>query len=109
MRLRAEVLIAETPYVYGIPFRCEQELEVDGATLHPDFTFEGAGGKELCLEFCSTMDDPAYIEDRKCKRDAYESAGIVERGNIIHLYASGNDRDAMHVDGVVRTLVTPKL
>ena len=106
---KAEVLIAETLYSYGIPFRYEQELEAGGATFHPDFTFEGAGGKEFYLEFCGMMDDPAYVEGHKRKRSAYEAAGIAEWDNIIYLYASGNSTDMMYVDSVVRTLVVPKL
>ncbi|WP_101722420.1 hypothetical protein [Eggerthella timonensis] len=109
MRSKAEVLIAETLYVYGIPFRYEQELEVGHMTFHPDFTFEGAGGKEFYLEFCGMMDDPAYVEGHKRKRGAYEAAGIVEWSNIIYLYSSGNDMDMMRVDSVVRTLVVPWL
>ena len=109
MRSKAEVLIAETLYSYGIPFRYEQELEAGGATFHPDFTFEGAGGKEFYLEFCGMMDDPAYVEGHKRKRSAYEAAGIAEWDNIIYLYASGNSTDMMYVDSVVRTLVVPKL
>ncbi len=109
MRSEAEVLIAETLYSYGFPFRYEQELEAGGATFHPDFTFEGAGGKEFYLEFCGMMDDPAYVEGHKRKRSAYEAAGIAEWDNIIYLYASGNSMDMMYVDSVVRTLVVPKL
>lgn len=109
MRSKAEVLIAETLYSYGIPFRYEQELEAGGATFHPDFTFEGAGGKEFYLEFCGMMDDPAYVEGHKRKRSAYEAAGIAEWDNIIYLYASGNSTDMMYVDSVVRTLIVPKL
>ena len=109
MRSKAEVLIAETLYSYGIPFRYEQELEAGGATFHPDFTFEGAGGKKFYLEFCGMMDDPAYVEGHKRKRSAYEAAGIAEWDNIIYLYASGNSMDMMYVDSVVRTLVVPKL
>lgn len=109
MRSKAEVLIAETLYSYGIPFRYEQELEAGGATFHPDFTFEGAGGKEFYLEFCGMMDDPAYVEGHKRKRSAYEAAGIAEWDNIIYLYASGNSMDMMYVDSVVRTLVVPRL
>ena len=109
MRSEAEVLIAVMLYSYGIPFRYEQELEAGGATFHPDFTFEGAGGKEFYLEFCGMMDDPAYVEGHKRKRSAYEAAGIAEWDNIIYLYASGNSMDMMYVDSVVRTLVVPKL
>ena len=109
MRSKAEVLIAETLYSYGIPFRYEQELEAGGATFHPDFTFEGAGGKGFYLEFCGMMDDPAYVEGHKRKRSAYEAAGIAEWDNIIYLYASGNSMDMMYVDSVVRTLVVPRL
>ena len=109
MRSKAGVLIAETLYSYGIPFRYEQELQVGHMTFHPDFTFEGAGGKEFYLEFCCMMDDPAYVESHKRKRSAYEAAGIVEWRNIIYLYASGNDMDMMRVDSVVRTLVVPWL
>ncbi len=76
MRSKAEVLIAKTLYSYGVPFRYEQELAVDGMTFHPDFTFEGAGGKEFYLEFCGMMDNPAYVESRKRKRDAYERGSV---------------------------------
>lgn len=109
MRSKAEVLIAETLYSYGIPFRYEQKLDIGGVTFHPDFTFEGAGGKAFYLEFCGMMDNPSYVENHKRKRAAYEKAGIAEWVNIIYLYASGNDMDMMHVDSVVRTRIVPWL
>lgn len=109
MRSKAEVLIAETLYSYGIPFRYEQELSVGDLTFHPDFTFEGAGGKPFYLEFCGMMDNPAYVESHKRKRAAYELAGIAEWDNIVYLYASGNDMDMMLIDSVVRTRVVPRL
>lgn len=109
MRSKAEVMIAEKLYEYGIPFRYEQALEVGGTTFHPDFTFEGAGGQEFYLEFCGMMDNPSYVAAHQRKKAEYEQAGIVPWENIVYLYASGNEMNMMRVDSIVRTQIIPWL
>lgn len=111
MRSKAEVLIAEKLYEYGIPFRYEQELDLgsEEMLLHPDFTFEAADGSEFYLEFCGKMDDERYVAAHKAKVAAYNAAGIVPWKNIIYVYASGNDIDMRRIESVVRTQVIPWL
>ena len=45
VRSKSELLIVEMLYRYGIPFRYEQELWINGKDWAPDFTFEGADGR----------------------------------------------------------------
>ena len=105
MRSKAEVMIAEKLYEYGIPFRYEQEVVLDGVTLHPDFTFEGADGSEFYLEFCGMMDDERYVENHKRKVAMYQAADIVPWKNIIYVYARGNELDMRRIDSIIRTQV----
>ena len=105
MRSKAEVMIAEKLYEYGIPFRYEQEVVLDGVTLHPDFTFEGADGSEFYLEFCGMMDDERYVENHKRKVAMYQAADIVPWKNIIYVYARGNELDMRQIDSIIRTQV----
>ncbi|NHM15383.1 hypothetical protein GMI69_01675 [Eggerthellaceae bacterium zg-887] len=109
VRSKAELLIAEKLHEYGIPFRYEQVIVVDGVSLSPDFTFEGADGNEFYLEFCGMMDVPDYVERHLRKRRHYEREGIVPWRNIIYLYASGNEMDMRQIDAVIRTQVVPWL
>lgn len=109
MRSKAEVMIAEKLYEYGIPFRYEQELSLGDLTLHPDFTFEGANGEEFYLEFCGMMDDSRYVSSHLSKVAAYQAAGIVPWKNIIYLYSSGNEMNMQRVDSMIRTQIIPWL
>lgn len=110
VRSKSEALIAEKLYEYGIPFRYEQPLDLDDGTLvHPDFTFEGAGGSLFYLEFCGMMDDLDYVSSYKRKRALYEASGITEWTNMIYVFASGNSIDMMYVEDVVQNQIIPRL
>ena len=105
VRSKAESLIAEKLHEYGIPFRYEQKLYLNGQLLVPDFTFEAADGSQCYLEFCGMMDDPEYVSAYNTKCMLYEDAGIVPWRNIEYLYAAGNTLDMQIVDAVIRTQV----
>lgn len=105
VRSKAESLIAEKLHEYGIPFRYEQKLRLRSGLYSPDFTFEGADGREFYLEFCGMMNNEDYVRAYRQKRDFYEDDGIVPWRNIVYLYATDNNLDMQVVDAVVRTQV----
>lgn len=105
VRSKAESLIAEQLHRYGIPFRYEQKLYLNGQLFVPDFTFEGADGKEFYLEFCGMMNDVNYVRRHYEKRAFYEDAGIVPWRNIVYIYAFDNTLDMQVVDAEIRSKV----
>lgn len=109
VRSKAESLIAEKLYEYGIPFRYEQCISVAGSVLVPDFTFQAADGSEFYLEFCGMMDNYEYVEGYYKKRQQYEVADIVPWRNIMYLYEAGNVLDMQQVKAVIETWIIPKL
>lgn len=110
MRSKAEVMIAEKLYEYGIPFRYEQMIRLDdGVSINPDFTFEGRGGKEFYLEFCGMMNDEGYVMRTMHKIRRYAESGVVPWKNIIYLFASGNEMNMMRVKAMIDTQIIPWL
>lgn len=109
MRSKSEVLIAEKLYVYGIPFRYEQVLDIEGVEFAPDFTFEGNDGQEFYLEFCGMMDDAEYVAAHQRKRAIYEQAGLTEWGRMMYVYASGNEINMAEIDALIRFRIIPRL
>ena len=109
MRSKAEVLIAEKLYEYGIPFRYEQILLLGNRQYAPDFTFEAADGSEFYLEFFGMMDNEEYAANCWQKIMTYKQAGIVPWRNAIYIYATGNNIDMPQIEAVIKNWILPKL
>lgn len=109
MRSKAEVLIAEKLYEYGIPFRYEQILLLGSRQYAPDFTFEAADGSEFYLEFFGMMDNEEYAANCWQKIMTYKQAGIVPWRNAIYLYATGNNIDMPQIEAVIKNWILPRL
>ena len=86
VRSKSELSIAEILYRYGIAFRYEAEIEINGVMLHPDFTVMRADGTLMYWEHFGLMNDHEYVRVMKRKLEMYEQAGIVPWRNLIVTY-----------------------
>lgn len=89
VRSKSEVIIADTLFRLGIPYRYEFPLELireDGSktTLHPDFLcLNVRTRKELYWEHFGMMDDPDYLKKTINKMSLYIQHGIFPGKNLI--------------------------
>lgn len=110
VRTKAELIIAERLYYFGIPFRYEQVLVFGKYELVPDFTFPSAKREEFYLEYCGLMDDPDYVNRFLWKRRIYEANGINEwDGKIIYIFDKNNEMDMEEIDRVIQNKIIPRL
>lgn len=109
VRSKAEMLIAEQLYRYGVPFRYEQILQLGNRQYAPDFTFEAVDGSEFYLEFFGMMDNEEYAANCWSKILTYKQAGIVPWRNALYLYATGNNIDMRQVEAVIKNWIIPRM
>lgn len=109
MRSKSEVMIAELLYQYGIPFRYEETLYIDGVMLAPDFTFRGADLLKFYWEYCGMMDDPEYVDRHIWKKNLYERNGIVPWKNIYFTYESGGNIDLKAIRHFIEDNILPRM
>lgn len=87
VRSMAEVVICEKLYQYDVPFRYEEEIEIQGYKFAPDFKARRRrDGKIVYWEHCGLPQDPQYMKKHKWKLEQYESVGIVPWENLIVTY-----------------------
>lgn len=108
VRSRAELLIVEELYKYGVPFRYEQVLKANGRYA-PDFTFEDANGEEFYLEYCGMMDKEEYVEHYLNKRRMYERNEINEWDRMIYIYGNGREINMQWLDAVIEHQILQRL
>ena len=109
MRSKSEVMIAELLYQYGIPFRYEEPLYIEGFMLVPDFTFRGADLLKFYWEYCGMMDDPKYVDHHIWKKNLYERNGIVPWKNIYFTYESGGNIDLKAIRHFIEDNILPRM
>lgn len=109
MRSKSEVMIAEMLYQYGVPFRYEQVLLLDGKTFAPDFTFQDAMLELFYMEYCGMMADPEYVKRHMWKRDIYERNGIVPWKNIYYIYENNGDINLREIRHFIEDKILPRL
>lgn len=109
MRSISEILIAEALYKYSIPFHYEEELEVDGKTYAPDFTFEGWDYNKFYLEYFGRMSDAKYAKKNIIKLDDYYDIGLVPGGNLIVVFNSKGIMNAKVIEEIIKNEVIPRL
>lgn len=88
VRSKSEVIIADSLYKEGIPYRYEYPLHLKGwGMVYPDFTLLHVGDrKEIYWEHFGMMDDPEYAEKAIEKIALYEQNGIFPGENLILTY-----------------------
>lgn len=84
VRSKSEMLICMLLQKYGIPFRYECELELDGKIIYPDFTImHPKTGKLFYYEHFGMMDDDGYCRSACAKIQLYATNGIVPSIQLI--------------------------
>ena len=87
VRSKSEVIIANTLYMNQIPYRYENQLEVKGVILYPDFTIlHPLTGKEIYWEHFGKMDLPEYAKNAADKLHMYARNGIYPGDRLITTY-----------------------
>ncbi len=85
VRSKSELIIANTLYEKGIPYKYECPLEICGRIIHPDFTILNKNtGKIMYWEHLGMMDDTPYRNEALKRISNYESAGIFSGVEIIY-------------------------
>ena len=92
VRSKSEALIVERLYAYGIAFRYEQVLHIEGTTIIPDFTIRRSDGKIVLWEHEGLTSQEKYMAWQQKKQMLYASAGFYPWDNLIITYddLSGN-------------------
>ena len=84
LRSKSEVMIDMSLYKHKIPFRYEEEIELEGTILHPDFTVRHPKtGETYYWEHFGLMDNPSYAQSAFAKMNLYTSQGIIPSVNLI--------------------------
>ena len=84
VRSKSEVIIANTLYTNQIPYRYENQLEVKGVILYPDFTILHPKTNNLCYwEHFGMMENETYRENAYNKLKLYGQNGIIPSINLI--------------------------
>ena len=109
VRSISELLIAEALYKYSIPFHYEEELEVDGKTFAPDFTFEGGDYNKFYLDYFGMMKNPKYAKKNFIKLDDYFDIGLVPGENLIVVFDSKGIMNAGAIEAIINIEVIPRL
>ncbi len=102
VRSKSEVIIAELLYSNGIPFRYEQEIQVDGLRYAPDFTILRSDGSTIFWEHMGLVSDLKYYDRQLSKLRIYFAAGIVPWKNLI---ISFDDERGLLDAGTIRGLI----
>lgn len=90
VRSKSEAIIADTLDRYGIPYRYECPLRLNGETIHPDFTIlRNWDRRELYWEHLGMMDDTEYRNEAFRRIRAYEKAGIYPGRDLILTVETG--------------------
>lgn len=110
VRSKSEALIVETMYrLYDVPNHYEQVQKIDGITICPDFTFEGADGELFYWEHMGMMDNDDYAEHNFEKLEKYHSIGIVPGDNLILSFDRHGTIDLQYIEGIIKNEVIPRL
>lgn len=84
VRSKSEVIIANTLYMNQIPYRYENQLEIKGVILYPDFTILHPKTNNLCYwEHFGMMENETYRENAYNKLKLYGQNGIIPSINLI--------------------------
>ena len=106
VRSKSELIICEIFYKYGIEFRYEEVLYINGRRLEPDFTIRRkSDGKIFYWEHCGMMDLARYRKRYYEKRDLYEFCDIVPWDNMIFTYDKDGSIDSEYIEAIVRTVL----
>lgn len=86
VRSKSEKIIADKLSEYGIVYRYEAFIDVNGKGLYPDFTIKKSDGSIAIWEHFGLMNDREYFEKAIMKIHQYREVGFVQHKNLICTY-----------------------
>lgn len=104
MRSKSEVLIADMLYSYGIPYKYEVPVMLEGlGTVHPDFCCLNVNKrKSLYWEHMGMMDDDGYRDKNLYKIRYYNQNGYNQGEDIIYTFESSKmPLSIKEIEGVI--------
>lgn len=104
VRSKSEVIIADTLFRLGIPYRYEFPLKLQKFTVHPDFyCLNVRTRREFAWEHLGMMDAYEYASSAVEKFNAYENAGFYPGDNlIISMETSGLPLSSKQAEKIAR-------
>ena len=106
VRSKSELIICEIFYKYGIEFRYEEVMYINGRRIAPDFTVRRkSDGKIFYWEHCGMMDQPRYRKRYFDKRDLYELCDIMPWDNLFFTYDKDGSIDSNYIEAIVKTVL----
>ena len=106
VRSKSELIICEIFYKYGIEFRYEEVIYINGRRLEPDFIIRRkSDGKIFYWEHCGMMELPKYRKRYYEKRDLYEFCDIVPWDNMIFTYDMDGSIDSEYIEAIVKKVL----
>lgn len=107
VRSKSEVIIAMVLAKYGIAFRYECALDVNGVIFYPDFTIKIPGSGEIKYwEHFGMMDSEEYERNARHKLEMYMREGIYPMEKLILTYETGSEPlDYFAVERIVKKFI----
>jgi len=109
VRSKSEQIIAEQLISYGVPFRYEQVVRIDGLSYSADFTFRDRYMELFYWEHAGMMDDQNYVRSYFRKIRSFESIGIVPWKNLIITYDVEGAINIPMIKSIIEYDVIPRL
>lgn len=103
VRSKSEVIIANSLFIYQVPYRYECALHMGDITVYPDFTIlHPETGDILYWEHFGMMDRADYVEKAFNKLKLYTMNKIIPMGNLITTYeTAAYPLDSGKVDSLI--------
>lgn len=109
VRSKSEQHIVEQLVNFGVPFRYEQVIHIDGLSYSADFTFRDSNKDLFYWEHAGMMDDPKYIDSYYRKMKSFETAGIVPWKNLIITYDIDGVINIPLIKSIIENDVIPRM
>lgn len=84
VRSKSESSIVTLLEKHDVPYHFEEEYDINGVVLHPDFTCMNPRTHEIFYwEHYGKVDDPKYMKDQHRREELYQQAGIYPWINLL--------------------------
>jgi hypothetical protein len=106
VRSKSEIIIANALNKYGVPYRYEKPVILDGKMRFPDFTILNVRlRKEVLWEHFGMLDKLDYLTDSIQKVAAYNRAGYFAGDNLILTYECGGvPLDVAQIESIIQKM-----
>ncbi len=107
VRSKSEILIGNSLFDNGIPFKYECPLRLRHGTKYPDFTVLNKRTRRVYYwEHFGMMDDDTYVQNSMDKLRFYESEGMVLGKDLIATFETSNNPISIAgINGIIRSFL----